>query len=348
VRDGEPRPDLLAARARQHQQLRFAFGLTAAFVLCEALQWSPSYLAPLLVVLLLVRLPACPPLAVGVSLVALNVIFAALTLTQSLALTRMPVVLLGSVALVLGFGFHLIAAGKRMPGVLLLLYAVIVPVVGLETPGAAALIAFALIRAFVIAILAVWIAYRIWPATPFTPPATATTEPAPRPGRAALEGTAVLLPIVALFMLFEQSHAVVVLVMCVTIVSRLEEEASRRQARALLAGNVAGGVGGILLFVALAANPSLLTLTGLLVLAGLFFSDRVRAGGDAGEAAYAACITMLIILGAGLSEQETLSSWVIRLSYLFLAAGFSVGATRVVRAWSQHAEGGPATAESHS
>jgi hypothetical protein len=131
-------------------------------------------------------------------------------------------------------------------------------------------------------------------------------------------------------------------------VSRLEEEASRRQARALLAGNVAGGLVGIILFVALAANPSLVTLTGLLVLAGLFFAKRVRSGGDAGEVAYAACVTMLIILGAGLSEQETLSSWVTRLSYLLLAAGFSVGATRVVRAWSQQAGGRSATAVSHS
>jgi hypothetical protein len=57
---------------------------------------------------------------------------------------------------------------------------------------------------------------------------------------------------------------------------------------------------------------------------------------------------MLIILGAGLSEQETLSSWVTRLSYLLLAAGFSIGATRVVRAWSQQAGGRSATAVSHS
>ena len=43
--------------ARSHAALRFAFGVTVAFVASELLQWTPTFLAPALVAVLLANVP---------------------------------------------------------------------------------------------------------------------------------------------------------------------------------------------------------------------------------------------------------------------------------------------------
>src|SRR5689334_5800787 len=49
--------------------LRFAFGTTASFIVCEFMAWQPSVLAPVLAGVLLASLPVAPPFKVGVVLV---------------------------------------------------------------------------------------------------------------------------------------------------------------------------------------------------------------------------------------------------------------------------------------
>jgi len=52
----------LQDEARRQATLRFAAGVTAAFVLCEAMQWIPSFLGPIFTVALLANLPVRPSL----------------------------------------------------------------------------------------------------------------------------------------------------------------------------------------------------------------------------------------------------------------------------------------------
>ena len=56
------RPRREYAEARLHATLRFAIGVTAAFVLCEFMEWTPTFLAPVLTAVLLANLPMRPPL----------------------------------------------------------------------------------------------------------------------------------------------------------------------------------------------------------------------------------------------------------------------------------------------
>lgn len=52
-----------------HATLRFAVAVTVAFVLCEFLQWTPSFLAPVLTAVLLSKLPMRPPLKMTLALI---------------------------------------------------------------------------------------------------------------------------------------------------------------------------------------------------------------------------------------------------------------------------------------
>ena len=60
-----------AEAAKLQFVLRFAFGTTASFILCEWMGWQPSALAPVLTGVLLANLPASPPPKTGIVLVVL-------------------------------------------------------------------------------------------------------------------------------------------------------------------------------------------------------------------------------------------------------------------------------------
>ena len=97
--------------ARTHTLLRFAAGTTGAFIVCEAMGWYPSFLAPLLAGVLLANLPTALPFKAGVVLVLVQSLgaYAAFILTSLLHET--PTVLFGAVAIILLLCFSNLARG---------------------------------------------------------------------------------------------------------------------------------------------------------------------------------------------------------------------------------------------
>ena len=254
---------------------------------------------------------------------------AAVALTLTTLFLNFPEALLGTIAVVMFWCFYLIASGKpRLLPMLLLLYLVIIPVVALDSPSGAFFIAIALVQSFVMAIFIVWTVYLFWPAIklPATNAAVAQSATLPSPATAALLSTAVLLPLMLLFLVFSLSYALPVLVSTLLVLSRLTMTSSQQHAMALLAGNLEGGIVGLIIYVLLAVAPSLVTLTLLMMLAGLWFGTRITAGGTRAVMAFIACNTMVIVLSSSLLQgQGTLQLWITRLFYIFAAAAFSVG-----------------------
>src|SRR4029453_8215807 len=115
--------------ARLHFVLRFSFGTTAAFVICEFMGWQPSALAPVLTGVLLANLPAPPPLKVGLALVFIMGLWAWLAFILTTFLQQTPHILFGVVGLILFVAFFGLAQGKaQLPLTLLLVCFAVVPV----------------------------------------------------------------------------------------------------------------------------------------------------------------------------------------------------------------------------
>ena len=110
VRPGE---DAQAAE-RFHAVLRFAVGTSAAFVLCEAMGWLPTFLAPLLAATLLGNLPVALSPKAGIALILVQAIgaYTAFGLASVLHLT--PLVYFGVAALIVVICFAILAQGKAM------------------------------------------------------------------------------------------------------------------------------------------------------------------------------------------------------------------------------------------
>src|ERR1044072_8560139 len=271
--------------ARTHATLRFAFGVTLALVACELLQWVPTFLAPVLTAVLLVNIPVRPPLKVAIGLIAIIAAAALTALVLSTALLPSPPILFGVAAVVVFRGLYSIAAGRSLLAPLLLLICVTtIPVIALQSPAVAASFAYALVRAMVLAILVIWISYLLWPRVrPPRPPPPAPPAPvAPLPPgarlKSALLGTAIVAPLMLLYLMFGITDALPVLVATTMIVVTLDFRRGRMQALALVAGNVGGGIVALGFIVLLAMHSSLLSLTLLTALLSLAYGWRISAG----------------------------------------------------------------------
>ena len=250
---GRTTPDL----ARAHATLRFAFGVTLALVACELLQWLPTFLGPVLVGALLVNVPIRPPLKVAVGLIAIIAASAFIAMLLSTALVRSPLILFGVAAVVVFRSLYAVAEGRsRLAPLLLLICVTTIPVIALQSSAIAASFAFALVRAACLAVLVVWISYLLWPRVrPPRPASPVAPLPPDARLRRALLGTAILTPLMLLYLMFGIADALPVLVATTMIVVNLDFNSGRMQAVALVAGNVGGGIAALVLIVLLAMQP---------------------------------------------------------------------------------------------
>ena len=308
--------------------LRFAFGVTIAFVACELLQWTPTFLAPVLVAVVLVNVPVRPPLKVGVGLIVIVAAASVIALVVCAALRGAPAILFGAAAFVVFLALYAIAQGRpRVAPILLLICVTAIPVVALESQSAASAFAYALVRAMSFAVLVVWIAYLLWPK--ITPPRPAASVVPLSPDVAlnsALLGTAILTPLMLVYLMFGFADALPVLVASAMIVANLDFHSSRKQAVAMAIGNTAGGIASLALFLLLVLNPSVVTLTLILLVASLAFGWRITAGDPMAAVVLVAFNAMIIVFSSSLlSDNGTFSIWVTRLTQFLIAGAFAIG-----------------------
>ena len=314
--------------ARTHATLRFAFGVTLALVACELLQWLPTFLAPVLVAVLLVNVPIRPPVKVAVGLIMIMAASALIAMVLSTALVRSPLILFGVAAVVVFRSLYVIAEGRSpLAPLLLLICLTTIPVIALESSALAASFAYSLVRATCLAVLIVWLSYLLWPSV--RPPRPAgKVQPLPPDARlrSALLGTAILTPLMLLFLMFGIADALPVLVATTMIVVNLDFNRGRMQAVALVAGNIGGGIVALVIIVLLAVQPSLISLMLLTALMALAFGWRISAGDALAPVILVACnATLIVFTSTLLTDKGTVDVWVTRLTQFIVAGAFTVG-----------------------
>jgi hypothetical protein len=318
---------------RLHAVLRFAVGTTASFVLCEVLRWPPSFLAPVLTAVLLASLPMRPPLKMGVALVLTMAVAALFAFALATLFHDVPMVLFGAIALCMFLAFLALLSGRpRLPALLLLICLATIPVVVTIAPVAAGILPLALIRGIALALLVIWAVYLPWPRVTAPTQAPAATTDAFSPLTMALFSTAIVLPLMLVYLLFGLADVLPVLVATVMLVANFDVRRSRLHALAMILGNFAGGLLGLLMHTLLLTTPTLPFLTLLLFVVLLGFGQRIVVGGPAAAVALIACNAMLIIFGTAIaSGPGSLSLWLARLLQFTLAGAFAIGMMTLVR-----------------
>ena len=321
------------AEAKLHATLRFAVGVTAAFVGCEYVQWNPTFLAPVLTAALLANLPMRPPMKLALVLVLSMVGAATFAFASASLLRGTPTILFGLLALAVFVSFHAMISGRpALPFMLLLICLATIPVVVMVAPAQAGLFPKAMVRGIVVAIAMIWLVYVPWPRVPARPPAPDARSGHETPLALALLSTAVVVPLILVYLLFGLTDVFPVMLGTVMLVVNFDLARSRSQALGMIFGNFGGGLLALLLHSLLLTMPNLLTLAILLFLPLLWLGQRIVAGGPSAGVAVIACNAMLIILGTAIaSGSGSLSLWLARLFHFALAGAFAVGMMSLIR-----------------
>jgi len=326
-----PDPAMLV---RRDVIMRFAFGVSFAFVLCEAMGWGPTSLAPVLTGVLLANLPGRPTLKLAIVVIGAMAVSALVVWLTAVLLVDVPTALFLGVAILL-FATYLsmLRGAPGLPCILMLICLATIPVITMAAPQQAGLLPQKLVTSIALALVLTWSVYIIWPRTaPPAPPAP--KAPGPDPVTAALTATAIVMPVMLLYLMFSPLQAMPVMVATIMLVSNFDQYRSARDAVARVVANAAGAALGVLSFWLLLVAPSLITLSLVSFLLALWFGSRIAEGGQRAYNGVLANVACFVIFSSAISSGSTGPGvWVQRVAFFAIAGLFVVGAMHLL--WSR-------------
>lgn len=320
--------------------LRIAFGVTAGFAAVELFVLNASFLAPLLAAILLVKLERPPRLAEGLGLVALIGLSAGAVVLITRGTLSSPLVLILASALLLFLAFY--AHRRGAPEFVTLfpqISAVTIPVVSVLLPQLAGEVASALASAGLIALLVVWAAYAAFPAPAGAARASAGSKrPAQAPPdavRNALLDTLALLPALAWFLLDASEVAVVVLIVCLTLLRAHQEDFGLRVAAGVIVANLMGGIAAAIVYGLVSVVGTLTFFLTACLAACLVFAGRIVTAGDLEQVYLLALVTFLLLLGLGVAPLPGGSGELLidRVVNVLLASAYTIGGLSLIAHW---------------
>ena len=311
--------------AATRMALRVGVGVALGFLLGALSGTAFFFLPPLLAAQFLATMRQPPSLRQGIAVVVLVALFGGVTLFLAGSFAHRPLVYVILVGLVLFYGFLLDTAGKTLPASLLLTLGATIPLAATQSAESAIALAGGFVGATIIALLTTWAMFAVFPA----PAADAAAAPPRREAspRIALANTAVLLPVLVLFMISGRMTFVLLLVI-VAIIRLSDRSASPRAALGLLLGNVLGGVAATIAYGFVTVQPSIVFFLLVVLLVGLAFGARIAADGVAAPVFAIALVAFVILLGLGVSPLPTDSgeAFMARVWNVSLAGAYAIGA----------------------
>lgn len=290
--------------------LRLALGTGLAIWVSQAIAWPLSFIAPVIVtVLLSLPAPGLPPKqGIGLAVMAAVALYAGLALLPFIEHYRLVGVLLLGLALFWTFYFTA-KGGSPIAGVLFTMGIAVATGVGTVSLDGVLAIVHGAIVGIVAGLGFVWLAYWLLPDSR----ATDRPAPAPAPGpesvtapdlaaarHNAYRALVVVFPIALLFLLSSASTALIpVMIKVAAMGQQATHEGTRRAAKSLLLSTFYGGVGAVIGWQLLTIQPSLVQYALFIGLAGLVYGRRIFRGKgldpDAETWSYA-YLTLIVIL----------------------------------------------------
>ena len=287
--------------------IRYAAGTSSTLALSQILAWDQSYLAAVFAATFL-ALPMSPPKLKG-GLIFLIILMAALLLGLLILGPLKYYEAAGLLLLALSFFsvFHYaLKGGNPLVTALAIAGLAAVPIVGVLSVPAAISVCVSLLKAGLVALLALWFFHAIFPDPPVianavVQPAAATPAgPVVPPARLAARSTLVVMPVLVWLLATSGVSNIAVAIKVSSMGQQASADSSRQAGWSLLASTLIGGVAAILIWMVLKVWPSLLLYSLLVLLAGLVMGRRIFAGAafaPGGQVWSYGYVTMLIILG---------------------------------------------------
>ena len=285
---------------------RYAVGSTLAVALAMGIDWQLSFLTPILALSFFAppaRRPKPKAMAAFIGIVAAAAAFGVFV---SATLLVYPVVFLLVEGLLLFLLYYRNARGA--PPLLttwLMIAVTVIPVVALQSMALAVAVAQGLVVGGVGAMAVVWLAYVLLPDPvtddSYSPGAGASAGEQPAPpspaecvSRAWLS-TIVVFPVLALYVYLGLT-SVIILIFVALLSMQPDLATGHKAGKAMIVGNVMGGIGAIVMFELLVMIPEYGFLILLTLLAGLAFGSRLFSGAPTAPLFGMAFSTVLLVV----------------------------------------------------
>ncbi|UCE01512.1 MAG: DUF2955 domain-containing protein [Candidatus Latescibacterota bacterium] len=291
--------------------LRYAVGSSIAMAVALGFDWQLSFLTPVLALSFLASPAPRPSLQQGGVFVLTIAVACLVGLWLSRFLLPYPLVYLPLTFLLL-FRLFLAKAGGKAPMLItwLLIALLVIPMLAMQSPDLADLVAAGIVVGACVTIALVWIVDLVLP-LPIENPAAASAPSAapsaPAPGRGELYATAmmttlVVFPVLTLFYTLQWSGAMLVLVFVALLSSQPGFAKSYKAGAGLVLGNSIGGAAAILFYELLVLVPEFVFLVLLTLLTGMLFGARLFSGKPTAPLYGMAYSTVLLVIGSTTSS----------------------------------------------
>jgi len=285
---------------------RLALVTAFALLLSQTVNWSLSYITPVLLSMLL-ALPL-PGLRLKQGLIFVLALVIPIWLTSWFllpVLTHQPMV--GMLLLIAGCFwcfYYSSSGGSPILGAFLTMGLAIVAAVGSDSIDAVIAVNKALTLNAVIAIGLLWLAFVLIPEKPLeaSQKAKPKVEPPSRQEaiRSAWRSTAIVLPVIVFFLFYTGSASyLVVMIKVASMGQQAENDKTKAVGKSLLMSTLIGGICAIIIWNVMSAWPSMLMLILMVTLGGLLMGRKIFQGqgmaAGAGIWSYA-FLTMLVII----------------------------------------------------
>jgi len=285
---------------------RLAIVTTFALWLSQTVNWSVSFITPVLLSMLLaLPLPGLRLKQALIFVLALVIPIWATTWLLLPLLTYQPWV---GMLLLIGACFwcfyYSASGGSPILGAFLTMGLAIVAAVGSDSVDAVIAVNKALTLNAVISIGIMWLAFGLIPekSQEGGPKAKPEVEPPSRQEsiRSAWRSTAIVLPVIVFFLFYAGSASyLVVMIKVASMGQQVENDKTKAVGKSLLMSTFIGGIGAVLMWNVMSAWPSLIMLVLLVLLSGLIMGRKIFQGqgmsAGAGTWSYA-FLTMLVII----------------------------------------------------
>ncbi|TKB47075.1 DUF2955 domain-containing protein [Thalassotalea mangrovi] len=327
--------------------LRLVFGAGLAIAIAFAFNWPLAFLCPVLTSkFLATATPKLPVKTLTNIFLVVVVAFSSAILVTRFLLPFPMVFMLVAFLLIYWLAYWSHSGGNELVITMLLIGFTIIPLLALLHQVIVIEVTYGFIFSCLLALVITMIAHELVPDKPGTQYKNAETAKAaerklPRKTRLQLAAltTIIIMPVLTLFLLFDLSNAMLILVFVAILAQKPNLLVGIQGAKALLLGNTIGGVVAILIYALLVMVPQYAFLIFLFLLLFLGFGKLIFSPRPLAPI-YAMAMTTVIILvsSATLGNADADEKFYMRIIQVAAACGYIIFATTLTRPYFDRLE----------
>ena len=320
--------------------LRFAVGVTFSVALAYGINWPLSFLFPVLTSVLLSLPFPMPSLRAGLSNMLHTLMAFGLGLVFSLFFLKYPIAYLLMLGLVLFHLYYYLNRGGSFWLTLMSMIAVLLlPMLANTHGGLATGLSAGFIFSSWLTVFMVWFSHLLVPdpgssdSQEKIPPKMSGFQPGySRPAaQKAIKSTLVVFPIAALFIIFNLSNYLLVMVFSAIFILKPELSAGMEAGKNSLISTVLGGVCAWVFYWLIVAVPEYHFYLTLMLFTTLVFGMNIFSGKPASKYYGSAFIALLILVNGSMAEgAEFIELFVIRIVLIVMAVMYIIFALKLL------------------